>query len=55
MLERVVQKLPPSERYERTILDELRQLIGSERRGQNISKFEMLYVRPPAPRRRRGA
>jgi hypothetical protein len=49
----LLEKLPPSERYERRILDELRQLIGSERREQNISKFEMLYVRPPAPRRRR--
>jgi len=51
----LLEKLPPSEHYERTILDELRQLIGSERREQNISKFEMLYVRPPAPRRRRAA
>src|SRR5438093_1053981 len=35
----LLEKLPPSEHYERKILDELRQLIGSERREQNISKF----------------
>ena len=51
----LLEKLPPNEHYERKILDELRQLIGSKRREQNISKFEMLYVRPPAPRRRRAA
>jgi hypothetical protein len=51
----LLENLPRSQHYERKILDELRQLIGSERRGQNISKFEMLYVRPPAPRRRRAA
>ncbi len=47
--------LPASERYERRILAELRELIGSARRSEDVSKFEMLYVRPPTRRRRAGA
>jgi len=47
--------LPKTERYERRILAELRELIGSARRQHDVSKFEMLYVRPPARRGRAGA
>ena len=38
---------PPGDDYERKILEELRQVIGSSRREEKISKFEMLYVLPP--------
>ena len=50
----LLEELPASETYERKILTELRNLIGSVRRGQNVQKFEMLYVEPPG-RRRAGA
>jgi hypothetical protein len=43
----LLEDLPASDDYERRILDELRQLIGDRRRQQNITKFEMLYVRSP--------
>jgi hypothetical protein len=49
----LLESLPASEEYERKILDELRRLIGAGRREQNITKYEMLYVRPPGARRRR--
>jgi hypothetical protein len=49
----LLDSLPKAEHYERRILGELRELIGSARRQQDVSKFEMLYVRPSASRRRR--
>jgi hypothetical protein len=48
----LLESLPKSEEYERKILDELRRLIGASRREQNITKYEMLYVRPAVARRR---
>ena len=51
----LLESLPASEEYERRILGELRGLIGTARRAQNISKFEMLYVRPVARRHSRRA
>ncbi len=48
----ILERLAPDEDYERKILEELRQLIGASRRGHTIRKFEMLYVRPFAARRR---
>jgi hypothetical protein len=50
----LLDELPAGEKYERTILSNLKMLIGSVRRGQNVQKFEMLYVEPPG-RRRAGA
>jgi hypothetical protein len=48
----LLESLPASEDYERTILHEFRRLISAGRREQNITKYEMLYVRPAvAPRR----
>ncbi|MGH7898552.1 MAG: hypothetical protein ACREQQ_11405 [Candidatus Binatia bacterium] len=49
----LLEALPPTDDYERTILEELARLIGASRRQQTISKFEMLYVRPIAKRRRK--
>jgi hypothetical protein len=49
----LLESLPASEEHERKILDELRRLIGAGRREQNITKYEMLYVRAPVARRRR--
>jgi hypothetical protein len=46
----LMESLPIKEEYERTILGELRELIGAGRRSNNISKFEMLYVSPGAHR-----
>jgi hypothetical protein len=43
----LLEGLAPGEDYERRILEELRQLIGTSRREEKISKFEMLYVLPP--------
>jgi hypothetical protein len=51
----LLESLPASENYERKILDELRNLIGAGRREQKITKYEMLYVRPAAARRRRAS
>jgi hypothetical protein len=51
----LLESLPASEDYERKILDELRNLIGAGRREQKITKYEMLYVRPAAARRRRAS
>jgi len=51
----LIEELPADDEYERRILVELRRLIGASRRGRNIRKFEMLYVRPPEARRRRVA
>ena len=48
----ILEGLAPDEDHERKILEELRQLIGASRREQTIRKFEMLYVRPSAARRR---
>jgi hypothetical protein len=46
----LIESLPASESYERTILTTLRKLIGTSRRSRDISKFEMLYVSPTAER-----
>jgi len=43
----LLEGLEPGEDYERRTLEELRQLIGTSRRQEKISKFEMLYVAPP--------
>jgi hypothetical protein len=51
----LLESLPASEDYERKILDELRSLIGAGRREQKITKYELLYVRPAAARRRRAS
>jgi hypothetical protein len=48
----ILEGLAPDEDYERKILEELRQLIGASRREQTIRRFEMLYLRPSAARRR---
>ncbi len=48
----ILEGLAPDEDYEQKILEELRQLIGASRREHTIRKFEMLYVRPSAARRR---
>ena len=48
----MLESLAPDENYERKILEELRQLISAGRRDRTIRKFEMLYVRPYATRRR---
>jgi hypothetical protein len=48
----ILEMLPLAERYERTILEELRRLIGASRRKRDITKYEMLYV-PPVKRRAR--
>jgi hypothetical protein len=48
----LLESLPPEERYERSILQELRRLLTNRRREHGITKFEMLYIRPratPAP------
>ncbi|MGH7897255.1 MAG: hypothetical protein ACREQQ_04835 [Candidatus Binatia bacterium] len=42
--------LPPGDACERTILEALRRLLGDGRRGRNITKLEMPFVRPPANR-----
>jgi hypothetical protein len=44
----ILEGLPPDEIYERSILEELRKLLGASRRDREVRKFEMLYVRPPA-------
>jgi hypothetical protein len=49
----LIESLPASESYERTILTTLSKLIGTSRRSREISKFEMLYVRPTAQRSKR--
>jgi hypothetical protein len=49
----LIESLPASESYERTILNALRKVIGTSRRSRNIRKFEMLYVSPTAERGRR--
>ena len=49
----LLESLPASEEYERKILSELRSVIGTGRREQKISKYEMLYVRPAVSRRRK--
>jgi hypothetical protein len=48
----LLESLPKGEGYERPILEELRRLIGTGRREQKITKYEMLYVRPAAASRR---
>jgi hypothetical protein len=48
----LLESLPASEDYERAILHEFRRLISAGRREQNITKYEMLYVRPAVARRR---
>src|SRR5262249_50466286 len=48
----LLESLPKSEEYERKILDELRRVSGAGRREQNITQYEMLYVRAAAVRRR---
>ena len=48
----LLESLPASEEYKRKILDELRRIIGADRREQNITKYEMLYVHPAVARRR---
>jgi len=48
----LLEGLSATEEYERKILEELRRLINTSRRRRTISKFEMLYVEPPARRRR---
>jgi hypothetical protein len=51
----LIENLPASETYERTILTTLSKLIGASRRSRKISKFEMIYVNPTAKGgRRRG-
>lgn len=47
----LLEDLPVGEKYERNVLSELKELIGSMRREQNVHKFEMLYVEPSARRR----
>ena len=49
----LMDSLPIGEEYERKILEDLRGVIGSSRRGSGITKFEMLYVAPSKGRRRR--
>jgi hypothetical protein len=51
----LLESLPASEDYERKILNELRNLIGTGRREQKITKYEMLYVRPAPSHRRRAS
>jgi hypothetical protein len=48
----LLEGLPSIEDHERAILEELLRLIRSSRRLRTISKFEMLYIKPPAKRRR---
>jgi hypothetical protein len=42
----LLETVPRQERHERSILEELRTLLGERRRNDGIIKFEMLYVRP---------
>ena len=46
MLLDILESLPRNDEYERAILEELRRVISSNRRSQQLEKFEMLYVRP---------